>query len=146
MWTSFNDMHSGGYTKEPPYDIIFIEAPEDEARVIFYNRFGHSPDRVSCTCCGQDYSMSSEESFKELSGYHRGCEYAHNDAKPGSGRYFEEDEPLPDGFKKSFGSFKKYYSVDEYMKREDVLVIPKQDILDSERVGDVPQEGYVWMG
>lgn len=54
MWTRFYDMHSGGDTKED-YQIILIEAKEELAKLIFYNRFGHNPDRVSCTCCGSDY-------------------------------------------------------------------------------------------
>ena len=48
-WTLFWDMASGGDTKEEPYENIYIEAPEEEAKVIFYNRFGHNPERVSCT-------------------------------------------------------------------------------------------------
>lgn len=55
-WTQFFDLCSGGSEKER-WGIIYIEAPEDEARVIFYNRFGHSPDRVTCACCGSDYSV-----------------------------------------------------------------------------------------
>lgn len=55
-WTEFFDLSSGGQEKER-WGIIYIEAPENEARVIFYNRFGHSPDRISCTCCGSDYSV-----------------------------------------------------------------------------------------
>lgn len=34
-WTRFMDLHSGGETKIPPYEYIFIEAPEEEARKIF---------------------------------------------------------------------------------------------------------------
>ena len=45
-WTNFHDMYSGGGLKEKPYTYIYIEAPEVEARTIFYNRFGHNPDRV----------------------------------------------------------------------------------------------------
>jgi len=52
------DMHSGGDLKEK-WQYIYIEAPEEEAKVIFYNRFGHNPNRVTCTCCGKDYSISS---------------------------------------------------------------------------------------
>lgn len=54
-WTKFTDMHSGGQLKEAPFKSIYIEAPEDEARMIFYNRFGHSASRVTCRCCGSDY-------------------------------------------------------------------------------------------
>lgn len=68
MWTHFYDMHSGGRQKEK-WSHIFIEAPEEEAIVIFYNRFGHNPNKVTCTCCGQDYSISSGE-LEEVSDYY----------------------------------------------------------------------------
>lgn len=70
-WTHFYDMHSGGDCKEPPYQHIYIEASEAEARVIFYNRFGHSPDRVTCTCCGEDYSLAEKPTLEEVSSYWR---------------------------------------------------------------------------
>lgn len=75
MWTLFWDMNSGGGRKEK-WPQIYIEAPEDEAKVIFYNRFGHNPERVTCTCCGQDYSISSDRSLEQLSAFHRGCRSA----------------------------------------------------------------------
>lgn len=56
-WTQFWDMHSGGGLKEEPYNMIYIEAPEDVAKTIFFNKFGHNPERVSCTCCGDDYGI-----------------------------------------------------------------------------------------
>lgn len=60
-WTRFFDMSSGGGSKEP-HEVILIEAPEDEAKVIFYNRFGHNPERISCACCGVDYSIYEVDS------------------------------------------------------------------------------------
>lgn len=71
MWTLFWDMHSGGDIKEPPFSLILVEAAEEEAKIIFYNKFGHNPDRVSCTCCGNDYETFSNESLEELTKYHR---------------------------------------------------------------------------
>ena len=70
-WTHFWDMHSGGGCKEAPYEHIFIEAPLEEAVRIFYNRFGHNPYRVSCTCCGEDYSVSEYDTLEEATAYHR---------------------------------------------------------------------------
>lgn len=69
--TLFWDMHSGGGLKEPPYHLIYIELPEEKARVYFYNQFGHSPDRVTCTCCGPDYAVYESASLLEASEYHR---------------------------------------------------------------------------
>ena len=106
------DMHSGGDSKEK-WEYIYIEAPEDEAKVIFYNRFGHSPERVTCTCCGDDYSIRDGETLAEVSKYkrERGAEIE---------------------------------TVEAYSTRESILVIPRKDIKDSERLGDVPRQGYIW--
>lgn len=99
MWTRFMDMNSGGGSKEE-WEYIYIEAPEDEAKVIFYNRFGHNPERVTCTCCGRDYSIDSEEKIVDLqSAYEAGCV---------------------------------------------TLLIKASEIKDSERSGDIPEQGYVW--
>lgn len=95
-WTKFSDMHSGGGVKESPYETIYIEAPQKEAEIIFYNRFGHSALRVSCTCCGEDYSV------------------------------YESEPP------------------DQSTAKEYVLVIRKEDIKSEERIGEVPESGYVW--
>ncbi len=130
-WTHFMDMHSGGGTKEEPYEHIYIEAPEAEACVIFYNRFGHSPHCVSCTCCGNDYSVTEAESLEQATGYERGC------ASTNAG-YIEEP-------RKGFGGFVYSHTpLDAYLERGDVLVIRASDIKPSERVGEVPEQGYVW--
>jgi hypothetical protein len=131
MWTQFWDMHSGGDLKESPYSKIYIEAPMEEAKVIFYNRFGHNPERVTCTCCGDDYSISENKSLTQLTAYHRGCEY---DEK--TKEYLEKAE-------KKYG--KKYLTLDKYKRQKDTLIISKKDIKESERIGEVPREGYVWM-
>lgn len=133
MWTLFWDMHSGGGKKEPPYDMIYIEAPESEARIIFYNRFGHNPERVTCTCCGEDYSISEAKTFEQVAGYHLGWEYDNKKKK-----YI--DKPSGNSL-----SFNPYCSVKEYVERDDILVIYEKDIKDNERVGDVPEQGYVWV-
>jgi hypothetical protein len=82
MWTKFWDMHSGGGTKEK-WEQIYIEAPEEESKIIFYNRFGHNPKRITCTCCGSDYSIEENESLEQASGFHRNCAYD-------TSEYFEE--------------------------------------------------------
>ena len=115
-WTRFMDMHSGGGTKEGDCEYIYIEAPEEEAKIIFYNRFGHNPERVSCTCCGDDYSISEKKSLEESTAFDRGL-----------GR-----------------SYKTEISLELYLQKDDVLIIRASEIKDSERVGEVPEEGYVW--
>lgn len=130
QWTRFMDMHSGGGQKEK-FDFLHIEAPEEEAKVIFYNRFGHNPERVSCTCCGDDYSIREDSSLNQSSAFDRGCAY-----DSGKKEYVEkggEKSCLP------------YQTMPQYLKRKDVAVIYAKDIKPEERIGDVPEEGYVWM-
>ncbi len=154
MWTKFWDMHSGGRQKEQ-WARIYIEAPEQEARVIFYNRFGHNPERVTCTCCGSDYSTEEGESLLQLSAYHRGCDYAYLDRngnevgqavawvsgkgmKPGyTSGYVERKNPTH--------TWETYRTLEEYMKEDGVLIIYTKDIKPEERVGDIPEQGYVWI-
>lgn len=152
MWTAFWDMHSGGGLKEK-WSKIYIQAPEDEAKLIFYNRFGHSPERVSCTCCGEDYSIDSGEDICQLTGYHRSCFGATSTVKGDkSFLYVEQDEDgkhiVPFGFEldKKWGKpYGKYLSIKEYMESDDALFIFEEDIDPREREGVLPQQGYVWM-
>lgn len=130
-------MHSGGGTKEK-YSHIYIEAPRDEAIVIFYNRFGHNPERVSCTCCGPDYSIDEAKSLEQATAYHRGCAFVNNPKEQGGGHYVER--PSPRRYSRG------YMTLDEYKKSGDALVIPAAEIQPDERVGSVPEQGYVWMG
>lgn len=132
MWTHFWDMHSGGGTKEEPYNHIYIEAKEEEAKIIFYNRFGHNPDRVSCTCCGGDYSISEEELLEQITAFHRGCNYDETTKK-----YGEESD--------KGHSFHEYQTLTNYVKGKDVLIIFKDSIKEDERVGDIPDQGYIWV-
>lgn len=133
MWTRFMDMHSGGGSKEE-WEYIYIEAPEEEAKVIFYNKFGHNPDRVTCTCCGGDYSIDESETLEEATAYDRGCEWDSEQEKyvdkPHTGRMMIR---------------KEYITLPDYCKRDDVLVISDCDISVEHRKGDVPDEGYVWV-
>lgn len=161
MWTRFMDMHSGGGLKESPYQYIYIEAPEAEATVIFYNRFGHSPSRVTCTCCGDGYSINEGQSLKQLSGFDRNCRSLETPRV--DGRYLEPNDPwfkehtylephehaeaARRGYKLS--SFRSrasdsYQTLDEYIKRPDVLVIRADEIKPEWRVGEVPEQGFVW--
>jgi len=143
MWTCFMDMHSGGGTKEPPYEYIYIEAAEDEAKLIFYNRFGHSPARVSCTCCGSDYSIDEAETLAEGTGSERNCRWA--TPTKGEGRYFEVDESIPEGWVKQ-AAYGTYRTLDEWRCEKTVLIVEKKDIKADETWGQVPEQGYVWMG
>ena len=157
MWTSFMDMHSGGGTKEAPYENIYIEAGEEEAKIVFYNRFGHNPDRVTCTCCGNDYSVSEGKDLTQITGYERGCASGYvledgtiadrsvwNAASMSRRRELNSmfrylEEPDTKGYSRG------YMTLDEYLKKPSVLIIEAKDITDAERKGDIPAQGYVWV-
>jgi len=167
MFTRFMDMHSGGGTKEGPYEYIYIEATQSEAEIIFYNRFGHNPNRVSCTCCGSDYSINEEADLEQGTAHERNCEYVYFDPK---GNECERNEAWVSGkgMRKGYHSgyverqdqrkieiredcdipedsqWGLYVSLSEYLKKEDTLLIRKEDIKPEEREGSVPEQGYVW--
>lgn len=108
VWTQFWDMHSGGGLKEPPYHLIYIEAPEDEAIRIFEQRFGHDPLEVGCECCGSNYSITEYEDLAQATGYHRNCDW----------------DPKRDGYvDKPRSRGRPVLSLQEYIAQKDVLVI-----------------------
>lgn len=133
-WTRFMDMHSGGGLKEEPYSYIYIEASEEEARVIFYNRFGHNPERVTCTCCGEDYSISSFESLSQATAYDRGCRH-------------DGVQWLEERRKDTYAG--KYRTLRSWLRdkktKANCLFIRNHAIKDAERRGEIPKQGYVWM-
>lgn len=168
MWTRFMDAYSGGGQKEP-WPQIWIEAPEKEAKLIFYNRFGHNPDRVTCTCCGADYSIHEHETLEEATAYERGLRYAEAPRLPNgkydnaNSKYLEPNEDVPDGFTISRLSLLRSRNPPLGKTLEEFLSTPFQDILVSkettktplviyatdikqkEREGSLPIQGYVWV-
>jgi hypothetical protein len=136
------DMSSGGGCKED-FSYLYIEAPEDEAISIFYSRFGHNPNRVSCTCCGQDYSISCDEDLGQLTGYDRRCISASNGKEH---KYFENKEDIPEGWKMYEYNYNTCpaQSLKEYLSEDHVKVIYKDEIKSEERHAHVPEQGYVW--
>lgn len=127
----FMDMHSGGNTKEGDYNYIYIEATEEEAKIIFQNRFGHNPDRVSCTCCGKDYSTSESESLEQVTAYERNCRYVGHE-------YIEEPDT-------KYDKSRKLITLENYCKLPNVLIIRKEEIKPEERKGNLRVSGYVWV-
>ena len=65
MWTVFTDSHSGGRSKLDNYEIIYIEAPRDEAEIIFYNKFNNNPLNITCDCCGKDFGIDEYNTLLE---------------------------------------------------------------------------------
>ena len=115
MWTSFMDMHSGGGCKED-WEYIYIEAPEEDAKVIFTNRFGHDPENVTCDCCGDDYSILESETLEEATSFERNCRW---DSTTES--YVEEPrykEPMY-----GRGPYGKYLTLEEYLQKDNILAI-----------------------
>lgn len=130
MWTQFWDMHSGGGTKEGKFEKIYIEAPEDEAKIIFYNRFGHDPEDIGCSCCGENYSISEYETLARATAYERKANYEN------------PDEPAK---KWNSESLETMIALEDYIKSEWVLLVKAEDIKDSERVGERRRSGWVWV-
>lgn len=170
VWTHFWDMNSGGGRKED-WHHIFVEAPEEEAKGIFYARFGHNPERVTCTCCGGDYSIS-EGTLADLTGYHRHLRYAsplhkgqwreasleERQEANRVARYFEPDEEIPEGWEVTdtfatrerpplaFDAFLADPHFNDFGRRDTVLLISATDIKPEERDAPAPPaQGYVWV-
>ncbi len=140
MWTHFWDTSSGGGQKEK-WGHIFIEAPQNEAEIIFQNRFGHNPNRVTCTCCGADYSILEEKSLAQEMAFYLGWHYDKEKNK-----YIEKRESGRE-FPKTFRTMKKALekmSFPGYGREEPFLIIRKKDIKSKERIGELHEEGYVW--
>jgi hypothetical protein len=124
------DMHSGGGQKLSHAKIL-IEASEAEAEIIFQNRFGRNPHRVTCTCCGPDYSITESATLEDATGYDRGCLWSSE-----LDRYVDEPDASYRG--------KRYQTLDQYLASDAALVIRKDEIKPEERIGDLHLEGWVW--
>jgi len=132
VWTQFMDMHSGGGQKLD-WAYIYIEAAKEEAKVIFYHRFGRNPEKVTCTCYGGDYSINEGEDVAQLTAYQRNCAYDdEND------RYIEEQN-------KRYGKTSPWISLAEYMNDKETLFIHASEIKPEEKTGKIPRQGFVWV-
>ena len=113
MWTKFTDMASGGKKKEK-WDNIYTEASEEDAIELFRLKFGHDPLNVTCSCCGEDYSISTNESLEQLTAYDRRCKYDVNNC-----RWLEEFDTR---YEKYYGVF-EYITLKDYLNNEECLFI-----------------------
>lgn len=131
-FTHFWDMHSGGGQKlSHPH--IFIEAPYAEAKSVFFAKFGRDPSQVTCTCCGEDYSIHEYDSLAEATAYQRGCHYDNKKEQ-----WLEE----PD---RSKYAYRKYIPLTMYLTSGQALVVYAKDITPEERKTNVRRSGYVWI-
>ena len=133
VWTHFWDMHSGGGKKES-FEHCFIEANKAKAVAIFTSRFGHSPNRISCDCCGEDYSTEEGETLIELTGYHHGCARVTVSAKGvelTKIKLFDRPIRAKRGHKHTYADRKgdkDYIPLATFLQSDDVEVIYKKDI------------------
>lgn len=168
VWTQFWDMHSGG-SQKLKWSHIYIEAPQKEAEIIFQNRFGRNPHRVTCTCCGSDYSISESGDLAQATAFERKCRYAYFDKngkeipqeqawKSGKGlingaigKYVEgaDEEEIKEYEQKypkeNWKDYFKFVTLSDYKKKKDVLIISKKQIKPKETKGKLKEEGYVWV-
>jgi len=106
------DMHSGGGAKLPPWEHIYLEAPQAEAEEIFRLATGRDPENVTCDCCGEDYSVSEAETLEEVSSFWR-------------------------GENRTWATTSRPLTVEEYGRREDIIYVTAAEI-DAARRGTHP--------
>lgn len=153
-WTLFWDMHSGGGTKVAPWDKIYVEAPEDDARTFFQRRFDRDPDHVTCDCCGPDYAVSQEESLAQVSGYHRNLRCVETKRGPDGRymnddpnvRYLEEGEEPPEGYgicqiSTIARRYHKPLTLEEYEAQPEVLIVRRDEVLSVLRMNKATEGG-----
>lgn len=137
-WTHFWDMHSGGRQKLD-WAHIYIQAPEEEAKLIFYNLFGRNPERITCSCCGEDYAIDSEDgdyALEYITAFHRGAKITETD---------DLEEPILDiPQRPSFGY--RYQTLLDFMISDEAKFINQEEISAHPEwlVGSVPEEGWRW--
>ncbi len=70
-WYRYMDMSSGG-SQKTEWGHIYVEADtRGEADAVFEDRTGRSPYYTTCDCCGEDYSVSEDDTLEESSEYDR---------------------------------------------------------------------------
>jgi hypothetical protein len=112
MWFSFHDMNGGGFTKTD-YSRIYIQADTiDDAVKNFTQTFNVNPYDTTCDCCGPDFSIDDDKDLVSVTAYDRGCLYDDNIKS-----YVDQPDTRY--------SFKKYLTIDDYVKKDDICVIYK---------------------
>jgi len=123
MWTSFRDMSTSSKPGlKVGYKEILIELPEEEAKGYFQKRFDCNPDKHTCSCCGSDFSVIESETLAKATMVVRKC---HIDDKTGE---WQDSAPKPGTIAHKYNLHKWYQTLDEYIERDDVLVIRREEI------------------
>ena len=86
---------------------------------------------------------SEEKSLKQMTAFHRNCEFVNNRKQKGGGHYVERQEKSKIEIRTSFHTadtdkWGLYQTLEEYLKNPDVLIIYKRDIKPTERIREVP--------
>lgn len=134
MWIRFNDMHSGGGLKVPPYESLYLWAESvDKGVDKFISMFHRNPTDTACHTCGQNYSIDSDEDLRQLSAFDRRLRFAHpraadRNAAWKEGRYLEPDEDLPKGWTLSFSRDEPGATMKEFLASEAIYVERLSDL------------------
>ena len=123
MWTTFSDAST---TSRPGlkvgYKRILIELEKLPAKTVFRHMFNYSPDKVSCSHCGPDFSVIEWDN--ELAAATSIWRHCHMDDDGW------EDCPFkPGSIGHKHGLHEYYIPLDEFLERDDVLVISREEAL-----------------
>jgi hypothetical protein len=126
-WVRFFDLHSGGGAKTR-WGSIYVEGRDvAEAVARFQEHTGRDPEHVTCTCCGDDYAVSDDETLERACAYDRGCRWAAPGKGGPGGRWLEPGESVPDDL-----AVRHHYrsttgeTMAEFRERTDVLILPME--------------------
>jgi len=110
MWTEFFDKCPGGKL-QTSWAYIYVEKPEQEAIEVFKAALKLDPTDVHSSQCGEDYARYEHETLQEATAYRRGCEFNSH-----AGDWLETQCKT---------QMHKYQPLNEFLKRQDVLVLGK---------------------
>ena len=109
VWTFFEDAYAEGNLKFKEFSWIIVQAEQEKAIEMFKAFTNVDPQRVTCTCCGQHYSIREHDSVFQATAFERSCRYD-KELKC----YVEaEDDFVVYGYK----------SLEEFLTQDNVLII-----------------------
>lgn len=108
-WTLFSDAYAEGFLKFKHYEFIIVEGKVEEALSMFIDMTNVDPKKVTCTCCGQHYSIREYDSVFQATAFERGCRYDNS-----LQCYVEEVSDFP---------IMEYATVENFINQDNVLVI-----------------------
>jgi len=108
-WTLFADAYADGKLKFKSFEWIIVEGKEKDALALFMDITNVDPKKVTCTCCGQHYSIREHDSVFQATAFERGCRF---------------DKTL-ECFVEEVSDFPiiHYTNVEDFIERDNVLII-----------------------